>query len=1217
MANTDIIDEIVSSEAYADVVKFQKKMQELAATFDVLAAGADKANISISQTKGVKELQNATKKLNEENIQLNAIQKEIESTVKAKAAADAKLILQTRQISDEIIRKRLELQKNNKETKAEIEFQTASTGSIARAEAAIKKLNIERKKLNLLTEDGRAANQRIIESLDRYNNFITKNADAQAKQSRNVGNYQGSAKIIVDALEKEKKALLDLQKTRISVQNAGSNFKPQTNIGSSANTISGSAGGSSNTFGFGRGNASINVIDTQIEESTKKIQALQNIVNKPQFLNLAANAGDATKQLAFFKKALIDLEVQGQGNSKEAIKLRKDLAELTDTISDAKAEVKALSSDTRGFDLFAGSVTFAADAFQTFAGAAVLAGASEEDAAEATKTLVAVQSVANGVKGIANELTTRGTAANKLFAFSQMQIKTAMDATASSGARLKAVLITIGIGALIVGIGLLISNFSKLEDMINGTTDATKAANAVNQKSLEIGGENIVKMKSLVASVQEGKLSFEQKTRAVNDYNKTFGETFGIVKSYDELEKKIIANGSNYIKYLGLKARAEAAYQLSIEASKKALEAEAKSDYDNLNAMDKVAANTIGFLDLRKDGRANWINKNGKQNRNDATKEANELVNVYTKMNDDITKEMDALGSKIGVKEPERVKYKDETDQIKKNEDAAKKAADARKKAEEDAKKQAADLAAFFKKLREESDNAEQDTANKKAEDIANHFKRIANDEKQSIDTRIDANKSYYELLDNLDKNKGAQAKEDLLIKATDEEAKILKVKVLSGAQTADLKQRLAKQFEKIDNDTNSKISENLQAHADGDKEIIKKALEERIKAIQEAAQTAVDLNTFDEATALEANQNLFNEGKISKEKYELEKTNIQNKYALKRLTIELNAAQDILDIQKAAGVDSSKADQELFNIRLKIKKEETDELTKKTEEALLKEKEIAAKKKELYKELFGEIKNTVFAFIDAGFEKEKNNLAKESNLLEQRKEAELKRINALQISEADKADKIILLNASVENQKRLIEQRQKQVDIRKAKADKAKALLDIGIKTAVAIVSAFPNPILMALAGAIGLAQAAAVLATKIPEYYTGIKATPNDGLAIIGDRHGREGLKFKGDKNIYETPATATLSYLPKGTEVINNKEYEAMLNNSIASGLPVVKNDNDFYNMQLRKAEMDVDKIVKAIENSPKAIFNLSPFGISEWEKSGQSYKNYYDKRVRFKS
>ena len=49
---------------------------------------------------------------------------------------------------------------------------------------------------------------------DKYNEFIKKNVDALSQQKINVGNYQGSAKIIVDALEKEKQKLEELIKAR-------------------------------------------------------------------------------------------------------------------------------------------------------------------------------------------------------------------------------------------------------------------------------------------------------------------------------------------------------------------------------------------------------------------------------------------------------------------------------------------------------------------------------------------------------------------------------------------------------------------------------------------------------------------------------------------------------------------------------------------------------------------------------------------------------------------------------------------------------------------------------------------------------------------------------------------------------------------------------------------------------------------------------------------
>ena len=81
---------------------------------------------------------------------------------------------------------------------------------------------------------------------DKYNEFIKKNVDALSQQKINVGNYQGSAKIIVDALEKEKKKLEELIKAReklVNVQNAGSTFKPTVVEGFASGQPTASAGG--------------------------------------------------------------------------------------------------------------------------------------------------------------------------------------------------------------------------------------------------------------------------------------------------------------------------------------------------------------------------------------------------------------------------------------------------------------------------------------------------------------------------------------------------------------------------------------------------------------------------------------------------------------------------------------------------------------------------------------------------------------------------------------------------------------------------------------------------------------------------------------------------------------------------------------------------------------------------------------------------------------
>jgi hypothetical protein len=142
-----------------------------------------------------------------------------------------------------------------------------------------------------------------------------------------------------------------------------------------------------------------------------------------------------------------------------------------------------------------------------------LAGASEEDAAEATKTLVAVQSVANGVKGIANELTTRGTAANKLFAFTQNQIALATNASASSFTRFKAALAATGVGLLVIGIGLLVANFDKLKRALGFASEAQDAYNETLQDYREAAKgaiENVAKVGVAFQQAKDGVISKDE-----------------------------------------------------------------------------------------------------------------------------------------------------------------------------------------------------------------------------------------------------------------------------------------------------------------------------------------------------------------------------------------------------------------------------------------------------------------------------------------------------------------------------------------------------------------------------------------------------------------------------------------------------------------------------------------------------------------------------------
>ena len=118
-----------------------------------------------------------------------------------------------------------------------------------------------------------------------------------------------------------------------------------------------------------------------------------------------------------------------------------------------------------------------------------------------------------------------------------------------------------------------------------------------------------------------------------------------------------------------------------------------------------------------------------------------------------------------------------------------------------------------------------------------------------------------------------------------------------------------------------------------------------------------------------------------------------------------------------------------------------------------------------------------------------------------------------------------------------------KQLEIRQRQAryDKATALFNAGLNTAVAITKAIPNPVLIALSAALGALQITAIAAKPIPKFFTGVGSSP-EGLAFVGER-GSELMNVPG-QGLMLSPNTATLTNLKRGTEIVPHEKSMAML-------------------------------------------------------------------------
>jgi len=184
------------------------------------------------------------------------------------------------------------------------------------------------------------------------------------------------------------------------------------------------------------------------EESVKRFQ--RNV----------GNYASATAELKDLTKQLIDLELAGQRDSAAFREMQKRAAELKDTISDTKAEISNMASDTKTIDGLVGSVNLLANGFQVAEGAMALMGESGEEWKETMVKLQAIMAVTSGIQEIQNALqkesaammflnsvrTKAAAAAQSLYAFATGGATVATKA-------FRIALISTGIGAIVVLLG--------------------------------------------------------------------------------------------------------------------------------------------------------------------------------------------------------------------------------------------------------------------------------------------------------------------------------------------------------------------------------------------------------------------------------------------------------------------------------------------------------------------------------------------------------------------------------------------------------------------------------------------------------------------------------------------------------------------------------------------------------------------------------------------
>lgn len=679
-----------------------------------------------------------------------------------------------------------------------------------------------------------------------------------------------------------------------------------------------------------------------------------------------------------------------------------------------------------------------------------------------------------------------------------------------------------------------LDKFKLAQEDVNEALKSTKFTDAVKN------------VNELAINIKLAKEGFLDKNKVLKQYNESIGETTGKVKTLDEAERELSKNADAFIKITLYKAAAQIALEKAAEQAYQA-EVVRRKKLEEFSSISDSRVSTGGAAGFG----------TGQFNENEYRKESERITKARKDRQNKAAADLQA-------------------------------AADAQNRIAENFQRTAAGIAKnigadFFGSSFEDKntgsttkfDSSEFDAERERVERIKNASKAIVDDERNSLDLRLQALEVF------------TNNSLDLIRIKYDRDVKEAKG---NNDKLAFLNEQLITDREKaISEGVQSEYAINKKAQDDlvklfneGESEL-EKIANERIKVMVSADQEYLAKLSDDVQSALVGTAEQYAKGIINEKQYAQARLDIQNQYTVDAIQAEIDALQEIIDYRAENFLTTADEEKKLAELKRKLAKETADKEIDSLEEVAKREKELRDARKELGKEVaeFG------IALVNATFENQKNKIQEEIDLNDVRAKKDIDAINNSVASEKEKADKIAVIEARTAANKAVLEQQQRQIQQRQARFDKAVTIGKIIADTASAVVEALPNVPLSVLVGAIGAAQIATVLATPIPQYKDGTDSSA-EGFALT-DEVGPELYIPKSGKPYIGSSKGPNIKWLEKGTQVIPHDDLVRM---TTAMTLPAQIEGKSWDISGLIEAQKKTgDRLEKAIKGSGRSVITPS--------------------------
>jgi hypothetical protein len=293
-----------------------------------------------------------------------------------------------------------------------------------------------------------------------------------------------------------------------------------------------------------------------------------------QAADLYEDLGDAVSKTQLRAEELARQFGINDKRTQEAIKLagkyKNELEQLDFAIDAAKGGSDQLFRASQGL----------VGGFEAAAGSMALFGSESEELEAILLKVQGAMALSQGLKDL-NEFLPAIKNVSK--AFTGVLTKAVQGFSKAS----KIALASTGIGALIVGVGLLIEYWDDLKGMLGDVDEEQKILNETQEEYNKAIAETTKEVKDVGVAFDLAKEGVISKEEALDKYNSTLGDVLGAANSIEEAEANYVAKTDAYIKATALRRQAEVLLQKAAEAQADILAEQATMQVDTNSKIGK------------------------------------------------------------------------------------------------------------------------------------------------------------------------------------------------------------------------------------------------------------------------------------------------------------------------------------------------------------------------------------------------------------------------------------------------------------------------------------------------------------------------------------------------------------------------------------------------------------------------------------------------------